>query len=122
MLAEKIVTAINLGLASTRVRDWSDIYTLSGRHPVGYAPTREAVLATARFRGVALVLLSQAADLLVDLRSQTHTAYRRGLGPDGLHLPEPFADVVEAVIVFGGPLIAAHQLTRWSPEKRRWEP
>jgi hypothetical protein len=32
--AEKIVTAISRGTANTRWRDFGDIYTLSGRHPV----------------------------------------------------------------------------------------
>src|SRR3954447_24230105 len=32
VLAEKITTAVNLGAASTRVRDYLDIWTLSGIH------------------------------------------------------------------------------------------
>ncbi len=31
VLAEKIATAINLGRANTRVRDYADIYTVTGR-------------------------------------------------------------------------------------------
>ena len=124
VLAEKIVTGISLGAASTRVRDWADIYTLTGTHPVGYGLVRQAVIATATFRGAVLVPLSQAIGALVELRSQTYTAYRRGLGPDGEHLPERFVEVVSAVIAFVDPLVdSGHEPTaEWDPSARRWAP
>jgi hypothetical protein len=83
VLAEKIATAITLGPANTRVRDYADIYTLTGRHDVMHAAAREALLATTDFRGTTLAPLSSVVDNLVELRQTTYTAYRASLGADG---------------------------------------
>jgi len=55
VLAEKLATAIMLGAANTRVRDYADIYTLTGRHDltrgaVRAAPTRPLGSATSKSR------------------------------------------------------------------------
>lgn len=55
VLAEKIVTAIDLGLANTRVRDFADICLLIGQRGVLCGTLREAIDATARFREVPLI-------------------------------------------------------------------
>jgi hypothetical protein len=47
VLAEEISTAIALGPANTRVRDYADIYTLTGRHVIAHRTVRQALLATA---------------------------------------------------------------------------
>jgi hypothetical protein len=44
VLAEKITTAIGLGPANTRVRDYADIYTLTRNWPVDHGIAREALL------------------------------------------------------------------------------
>jgi nucleotidyltransferase AbiEii toxin of type IV toxin-antitoxin system len=120
VLAEKIATAIALGAANTRVRDYADIYTLTGRHDLTHATMREALLATAAFRATALQPLSEAVDNLVALRS-VGTTYRTDLGPDGGHLPSQFADVVATAIAFADPLIAsAPSGTIWQAGDRRW--
>lgn len=49
VLAEKLATAIMLGAANTRVRDYADIYTLTGRHDLTHGTVRAALDATARF-------------------------------------------------------------------------
>lgn len=43
VLAEKLVTAIDLGSANTRVRDFADLYALSGDHDVLCGALRDAV-------------------------------------------------------------------------------
>lgn len=122
VLAEKIATAIALGPANTRVRDYADIYTLTGAHVVTHAVTRAALLATAAHRQVAVVPLSTAIGNFVDLRSGTYTAYRSGLGPDGQQLPTDFEHVVQAVIDFADPLAEdREQSRRWDPRSRNWE-
>lgn len=45
--AEKIVTAVQRGVANTRWRDFGDIYTLSRRHPIAASDLREAIDAVA---------------------------------------------------------------------------
>ena len=121
VLAEKITTAIGLGPANTRVRDYADIYTLTRNWPVDHGIAREALLATAAFRGTTLTALSSAIDNLTDLRQQTYAAYRANLGTAGEDLPANFNEVVEAVIAFADTL-ASETLpgTTWSPQQHQW--
>lgn len=101
MLAEKLVTAIDLGPANTRVRDFVDIYTLTrGDVVIPRDELRAAARATADFRGVALRALSESLGDLAVARASTYAAYRSGLGPDGAHLPEALEEVIDAVIAF----------------------
>jgi len=121
VLAEKITTAIGLGPANTRVRDYADIYTLTRNWPVDHGVAREALLATAAFRGTTLAALSCAVDNLADLRQQTYAAYRANLGTAGEDLPANFSEMVEAVIAFADVLASEASAGRtWSPQQRRW--
>lgn len=96
VLAEKIATAVGPGPGNTRVRDFADVYVLTGRHAISFRVAREALLATAAFRLLDVVPLSSALGDLVELRGATYRAYRGQLGPDGARLPEDFADLVAA--------------------------
>ncbi len=100
VLAEKMVTAIDLGPANTRVRDFVDIFTLTQDEHIDREELRAAVIATAAFRGVQLMPLSDAIGDLATARAGTYASYRANLGPDGAHLPLAFADVVRAVVEF----------------------
>jgi hypothetical protein len=122
VLAEKLTTAIELGPANTRVRDYADIFVLTGTQSFSCASARETLTATAAFRETAIRPLSDAIQDIVSLRARTYTAYRRGLGPDAERLPEHFGQVVEAVITFADPLIKSVGLgDTWNPRHRRWE-
>jgi Nucleotidyl transferase AbiEii toxin, Type IV TA system len=123
VLAEKLATAIMLGAANTRVRDYADIYTLTGRHDLIHGAVRPALDATARFRGVEIVPLSSVLDDLVGLRQRTYRAYRAyrtALGVDGAELATDFGEVVEAVRTFADPLARLTGYARWHPADRRW--
>ena len=87
VLAEKIATAIALGPANTRVRDYADIYALTGIHVISHRTARQALLATTAHRGTPVQPLSAAIGDFADLRRQTFEAYRAGLGSPGLQLP-----------------------------------
>ena len=100
VLAEKLATAIVLGAANTRVRDYADIYTLTGRHDLTHEAVSAALDATAQFRGVEIVPLSSVVDDLVELRERTYRVYRTALGVDGTELPTDFGEVVDAVTAF----------------------
>lgn len=52
VLAEKLCTAIALGAANTRIRDYADVYTLISRHPVRFEALKRAFAATTRYRNV----------------------------------------------------------------------
>jgi len=121
VLAEKITTAIALGPANTRVRDYADIFTLIGGRPIDQRAARDALLATAAFRGTVLVPLSFAVDNIAGLRRQTYLAYRRNLGQAAQALPAEFGEIVGAVTAFADGLVAAAPPgTVWSPQQWRW--
>lgn len=122
VLAEKIATAISLGPANTRVRDYADVYTLTGTHNVTHAAAREALLATAAHRQIAVVPLSTAIGNLIEMRAGSYTAYRSGLGPDGQQLPADFEIVVRAVAAFADRLVEdGEPARRWNHRGRSWE-
>lgn len=121
VLAEKLVTAIDLAQANTRVRDFADVYVLTGAQVLTCRAIREAMEATAGFRGVDLTPLKEATRGLGALRATTYTAYRRGLGTAGADLPEQFADTISAATSFIDPILAGigdHAM--WDPRERRW--
>ena len=60
VLAEKLGTAVQLGEADTRIRDYVDLYNLTGSHPLEFPPTRAALLATAAHRRITLRPVSTA--------------------------------------------------------------
>jgi hypothetical protein len=122
VLAEKLATAIMLGAANTRVRDYADVYTLTGRHDLTHGAVRAALEATARFRGVEIAPLSSVVDDLANLRERTYRAYRTALGADGAGLPSDFGEVVDAVTRFADPLARPTAEPRWHAADRRWIP
>jgi hypothetical protein len=111
VLAEKLTTATDLGPVNTRVRDYADIYTLTGIHVISHRAARLALLATAAHRGIPVRPLSAAVGDFATLRRQVFQAYRAGLGDSGLQLPADLASLVRAVIAFADPRSGA----QWSP-------
>jgi hypothetical protein len=122
VLAEKIATAIDLGEANTRVRDWADIYSLTGNQEVVYDEVRAALEATASFRDTELKPLATEIGALVTARDGTYRAYRKQLGTSADDLPESFNEVVAGVITFADPVIdQSAMLHRWNTIERRWD-
>ncbi|HEX8092519.1 nucleotidyl transferase AbiEii/AbiGii toxin family protein [Jatrophihabitans sp.] len=121
VLAEKIATAITLGAANTRVRDYADVYTLTGNRDLTHGAVRKALLATMNHRRADLVALSTVTGGIVNLRSRTYAAYRTGLGPDRMSLPEDFSTVVNAAVAFADRLAeGASPTTSWDSARRSW--
>lgn len=121
VLAEKLVTAIELRRANTRVRDFADMHLLTGTQALQCGAVREALTATAGFRGTTLIPLAQAAEGLAVLRNSTYVAYRKRLGEVGASLPETFFDTVAAVADFVDPVLDGLDAEAvWSPAERRW--
>lgn len=119
ILAEKASTAIALGEANTRVRDYVDLYTLTGAHALDHSAMRTALRATAQYRGVDLVPLSHVSGDLSVLRQSSYQAFRGRLGDDGSRLPDTFLQVVAAVAAFVDPLVRDRDAV-WDPNARRW--
>lgn len=121
VLAEKIATAIELGAANTRVRDYADIHVLVCSHDIRYDRARDALVATAGFRGTALTSLAGVIEDLVELRGRTYRSYREELAPDNEQLPVEFSDLIASVVRFADPLIvAAPGLRVWLADRRAW--
>jgi hypothetical protein len=121
VVAEKIATAILLGPANTRVRDYADIYALTGVHTLTRRTTRSALLATSAYRETPVRRLSEAIGDFAELRQRTFEAYRSSLGDAGLQLPADLAAVVSAVTAFADPLAADDAAdATWLPAERRW--
>ena len=120
VLAEKIATAIALGPANTRVRDYADIYALTGKHVVTHRTTRRALVATAAYRGTPVQRLSDALGNFTDLRRQTFDAYRMSLADGGRQLPADLKTLVSAVTTFADPLAAEADQATWQPTERQW--
>jgi hypothetical protein len=124
VLAEKLSTAVDLGAANSRVRDYADIWTLIGVHALEAADLRAALEATASHRGVQLRQLSKVTTGLDITRASTYTAYRNRLGEDARNTPEDFATVLADVISFADPVLTDPPPgnTRWDPVTRTWAP
>lgn len=121
VLAEKLVTAIELGRANTRVRDFADIHLLTGTQALQCGELRDALTATATFRGTTLIPLAQATEGLAVLRGSTYVAYRKGLGEVGASLPERFSDTVAAVADVVDPVLDGLDAKAvWRPAERNW--
>lgn len=121
VLAEKVCTAIALGEANTRVRDYADLYTLTGKHALTHAGMRTALLATAQYRQITLVPLSRVVGELGSIRQAAYDAFRTRLGPDGASLPRDFGEVVRTVAAFVDPVVdGVPRNLRWEPSSRAW--
>jgi Nucleotidyl transferase AbiEii toxin, Type IV TA system len=121
VLAEKLTTAIQLGAANTRIRDYADIWTLTGLHDLDTIQLQAALENTATHRKITLRPLSAALGDLATVRARTYETYRRRLGQDSADLPEKFLTLVDDVTAFADPLIlhtsGAHH---WQAHSRTW--
>lgn len=121
VLAEKIVTALDLGAANTRVRDYADIYTITGAHDLSCEGVRQAIVATAHHRSVDLAPLGVRIGAFATMRARTWGAYRRSLGRQGEQLPEDLADVVAHVAAFADRVLGGSPAdARWVAASRTW--
>ena len=124
VLAEKVVTAAQRGTASTRWRDFGDIYLLTGAHGFTARAARQAILAVAHHRGTDLQPLRELLDGYAEL---AQTRYRRWRDRQHLQdrLPDHFADLLETTFQFADPLLDASTVpdtATWVSATRTWTP
>lgn len=118
--AEKIVTAVTRGTASTRWRDFGDLYLLARHHPVDGAELNSSIRRVAAHRATQLAPLARTLEGYGPIGQQRWTAWRRRQQLDD-RLPAEFSDVVNAVIAFADPAIngtTEHQ--SWDPATGVW--
>lgn len=124
VLAEKVVTAGQRGTASTRWRDFGDIYMLTGSHAFGARDARAAILTVAAHRGADLRPLRDILDGYAEL---AQARYRRWRDRQRLQdrLPDQFDELVEAALQFADPLLdtaTVPDTAMWAPATRNWRP
>lgn len=120
VLAEKIVTAAQRGVANTRWRDFGDIWTLTRSHSVSGSSLHEAMLEVAAHRRVELASLTDVLDGYADLAQPKWEAWRRRHARDDL--PTQFHGVVESVIDFADPVLTGDAAERvWDPDRTAWQ-
>jgi hypothetical protein len=118
--AEKIVTAITRGTASTRWRDFADMYTLARRHPIDGTKLGASIREVARHRGTRLRPLASTLDGYGTIGQQRWEAWRRKQSLED-RLPENFSDVTSAVVAFADPAITGTSARQsWEPATGIW--
>lgn len=120
VLAEKIVTMIDRGDATTRERDFADVVILTKRHEIDAGSLHAAIDATARHRGSTLRPL---AKVLVTLAGDRQADWTRYIARAGLTaaVPASFAEAIAAVSAFTDPILTGAVLHgSWLPDAGRW--
>lgn len=120
VLAEKLVTMLELRDANTRERDVGDIVRIARSHQIDGRDLAAACRATADYRDVPLEPLRS---VLVDLAQRRQAAWSRWLDRYGLgdELPASFAGALEEVIAFADPVLDGHvDDAVWNPGERHW--
>ncbi|WP_158603032.1 nucleotidyl transferase AbiEii/AbiGii toxin family protein [Jiangella rhizosphaerae] len=121
VVAEKVRTALQRGLASTRWRDFGDLYLLTGRVAFTAAAVREAIMAVAEHCKVDLEGLVGVLDGYGQVGKCGWLAWRARVALTEV-LPESFGDVVAATVAFADPVqdgsLAGTAL--WRPVEREW--
>jgi len=118
--AEKIVTAVVRGTASTRWRDFADMYTLTRRHPVDGTELGTSIRDVAQHRSTRLETLSGTLDGYGAIGQQRWQAWRRKQRLED-RLPGQFAEVTAAVADFADPAITGTAYGQsWDPAAGEW--
>jgi hypothetical protein len=104
VLAEKVVTMVDRGAATTRERDFADVVLLARRHRIDATELLDALRATAPHRGSTLGPIAGRLERLAAQRQASWAAYveRSGLADV---LPSDYFAVITAVAAFIDPLL-----------------
>jgi len=122
VLAEKIVTAAQRGITSTRWRDFADIYLLTGQHQLVASDARAAISAVAHYRRTEVGSLRETLDGYAAVGQSRWLSWRAKQNHDD-RLPASFADVLEPVLAFADRISEIARVSdqgRWSPITRGW--
>jgi Nucleotidyl transferase AbiEii toxin, Type IV TA system len=122
VLAEKIVTALQRGSASTRWRDFGDIFVITGRLAFRAGEVRQALQAVADYRDVELANLDDAVDGYGEIAQPRWASWRRKLQLTET-LPEHFDHALESLKAFADPIITGSitDSATWDPVRRIWD-
>lgn len=122
VLAEKLVTMLELAEGNTRDRDVGDVVRIIATHPIDAEELRAACEATAAYRGVQLQPL---AAMTTSLAQRRQNAWLRWLRRAHLEdeLPDRFSEALQHVVEFADPVLGgAVTAATWRPADRTWQP
>jgi predicted nucleotidyltransferase component of viral defense system len=121
VLAEKVVTALQRGSASTRWRDFGDIFVITGRLTFRAGEVRQALQAVADYRHVELAGLDDAVDGYAEIGQPRWASWRRKLQLTET-LPEQFGRALKSLTDFANPVITGSiaDQAMWDPARRTW--
>jgi len=120
VIAEKVVTAIQRGTASTRWRDFCDIYLLSQSHTMSETTLRGALQRVSEGRGTAMAPFSEVVagyEVIAQIRWSAWVR-KQGLAE---RLPNDFGEVLSWIARFTDPILSAGDLGRqWDGSCAAW--
>ena len=120
VLAEKIVTALERGTASTRWRDFVDIYVLTGRYAINAQTLKSSMQRVAQFRNADLTTLRATLNGYPAIAQTRWRAWLRKQRLDSV-IPTDFSIVLERVASFADPLIVGDSAqSDWNPLQGKW--
>ena len=119
VLAEKIVTAIARGTASTRWRDFVDVYMLVQRHPIDGRTLKQSMSRVAEHRLVTLSPLKSVLEGYEQIAQLRWLAWLRKQRLDAA-IPNEFSTVLDVIESFADPVIATHSVQIWDSTTRQW--
>lgn len=120
VLAEKIVTMVDRGDASTRERDFADVVMLTRRHVIDAAELLAAVRATGAHRQSDLRPLRSVLSVLASERQRDWERFVSRSGFDD-ELPAAYAETIAAVADFADPILSGDITSgEWNPVTRTW--
>ncbi len=120
VLAEKIVTMIERGAATTRERDFADVVVLSRRYQIEAPELLAAMNATAEHRQIALRPLAGLLGRLGGERQQAWSTFIAGAGLEEF-VPSSYLDAIDLVTAFIDPLLGGSVRSgHWDPLAAGW--
>ena len=120
MLAEKIVTALERGLANTRWRDFGDVYLLIRRHRIDGQKLRGSTSAVIEYRTATRARLSAVLFGFPAMAQTSWAIWCRRVGLATV-LPQDFSLVLSAIIEFADPiLLKIVDDKTWDPLSQQW--
>jgi Nucleotidyl transferase AbiEii toxin, Type IV TA system len=121
VLAEKIVTALHRGQASTRWRDFADIHQLTGHYGFRAQETRQALQTVADHRHVELSSLDDALEGYSEIGQRRWALWCRKLQLTET-LPADFGDALDSLWAFANPILTGStaESASWDPARRVW--
>jgi hypothetical protein len=122
VLAEKIVTVLQRGIARTRWRDFADIHLVTAQNSVGAEVMRSCLQSVASHRRVRLTGLDDALDGFAEIGQPGWAGWRRKLQLTAM-VPEEFENVLASLRAFANPILtgAIDDPATWNPVGRVWQ-